>query len=376
MKLFLFFSNSCNGHYPEYIHHLYWGVCQREKIHAVFAVPHSFQEKMVMFDWPFCPRIQWEFIPDKQLPWGAWYKRNFLFSQVLRACIKKYQPDEAFAIALELLMPYIAFMIPHKTKLSGVLYEIYPYRWQSLSVIRRFSAIVWHWLYAKIPQFHHIFTLNDRSAAKTFNRIYHTDHFSFLPDPFNPIEIKLQEDCREKYRLSNKKIILHFGSMGRKKGTLEILKTILAMPQTEAVQYAFVFAGVIQPAIKDEFYQLYERCIKKTTVLVFNQFCTYDFIGNWCMACDAILLPYLETYNSSGCIGYAAQFQKPVIAPRTGLLGKLVRKNQLGILLNEVSEDEIQTALLQVGRQEVSTEYLTINTVEAFCQRILDSYNK
>lgn len=372
MKKILFFAHSAGGHYPEYIHHLYTGVVARQNLNAVFVVPQCFKDKMALFDWSESSRIQWDFVPDERLPWEVWYKRNFQFCRVLCEKIRNYQPDEAFVLSLEMLMPYLAFMAPRHTKISGILYEIYPYRWSSFSFVRKMVSVIWHWFYAKLPQFYHVFTLNDNSAAVFFDRRYRSDHFRFLPDPFNPVQIKQLENFREKYALENKKIVLHFGSMGKKKGTLEILKTILAMPQEEASRYAFVFAGVVQPSIREEFYPLYEKAKSVTDVLVFDGFCSYDFIGNWCMACDAILLPYLETYNSSGCIGYAAQFEKPVIAPRGGLLGKLVRKNRLGILMDRVIPDEIRRGLSEVGLKKFSGTYLSTNSVDAFCHHILD----
>ncbi len=368
----LIYAHSSTGHYPEYIHHLYTGICKRENIRAIFVVPAAFRQKMAMFEWPVCDRIQWDFVPDEELPWSAWYKRNFQFCRVLCRKIRQYHPDESIVLNLEMLMPFLAWMAPRRTKISGILYEIYPYRWNSLSSWRKMAAVVWHRLYAKLSQFHHVFTLNDKSAANFFNHRWHTDHFRFLPDPFNPIRITAPEDFRQKYALGDKKIILHFGSMGRKKGTLEILKAILAMPKEEASRYAFVFAGVVQPVIRDEFYQLYEKAKSAAKILVFDEFCSYEFIGNWCAACDAILLPYLETYNSSGCIGYAAQFGKPVIAPRSGLLGKLVRKNCLGILMNDVSSESIRCALGEIEKAKISRDYLSTNSVENFCHHILD----
>ena len=59
------------------------------------------------------------------------------------------------------------------------------------------------------------------------------------------------------------------------------------------------------------------------------------------MSCDVILTPYKRINTSSGAIGYAAQFKKPVIATGGGLLGKLVNKYHLGVLISDVSGESI-----------------------------------
>ena len=95
-------------------------------------------------------------------------------------------------------------------------------------------------------------------------------------------------------------------------------------------KYAFVFAGVIASNIKSEFYRLVEQYRKDIQIIVIEGFLEYDTIGSLCMSCDVILTPYKRINTSSGAIGYAAQFKKPVIATGGGLLGKLVNKYHLG----------------------------------------------
>ncbi|MBN2703678.1 MAG: hypothetical protein JXR23_05645, partial [Pontiellaceae bacterium] len=53
---------------------------------------------------------------------------------------------------------------------------------------------------------------------------------------------------------------------------------------------------------------------------------------------DWIVMPYLRSEYSSGILAHAAGVATPVIAPDSGLLGRLVRQNQLGICLSITPE--------------------------------------
>lgn len=377
MKKILIFTHSASGHHPEYLHHLYLGVVERQGIEAVFVVPLYFQEKRKLFSWPECDRISFDYIPDKEVSWGdgKWYKRNYRFTKVLKSYTLKHQPEEIFMIDPMMCMPYLAFIMPRGAKISGILYEIYQYRWKSLSFPRKIAALIWHWLLAKNNCFKTLFLLNDSTTVEYNNHTYHTNHFCYLPDPFMPLR-QPAYDFRQKFRIdSNRRILFHFGSFGRKKGTLEILKSVLTLSNDEQKEYCFVFAGCIQSSIHDEFYYLSNLIKAKTTVqlFVFDEFCSYDFLAGWCAACDAILVPYLEAYNSSGCIGYAAQFMKPVVGPNYGLLGKLIKDFNLGIQIANIETEQLIEAYHKVKNAKVDgTSYLKENTVEAFCQVILD----
>lgn len=375
MKKLLVFSHSAGGHHPEYLHHLYHGVVKEGKIEAIFVVPRCFQEKKGLFPWEACDRISFDYVPDEALSWGdgKWYKRNYRFAMVMQKYVKIHHPDEVFMLDPMICMPYLAFMVHRGTKVSGILYEIYQYRWHSLSYFRKIAALLWHWLLGRRKCFKNIFLLNDAETAQRDNQIYHTEHFRYLPDPYIPLP-KPKEDFRQKYAISpTRKTFLHFGSMGRKKGTLEILESISCLSRDEQEKYCFVFAGCIQPVIHDEFYQRINdlKFSSSIQIFVFDQFCSYEFLAGWCAACDAILVPYLEAYNSSGCIGYAAQFNKPVIGPEYGLLGKLIKEYQFGVQVPEVDTPHLLDAYKEVHRYAINgVKYLQENSVENFCSAI------
>lgn len=374
-KKLLIFTHSASGHHPEYLHHLYTGIEERIELEAVFVVPEYFQKRKSLFEWPICERISFDYMPDELVSWGdgKWYKRNYRFAKLVRNYTQKHHPDEVFMLDPMMYMPYLAFMMPNGIKYSGILYGIYTYRWEELSYPRRFAELLWHWLLARKECFKNIFVLNDADSVQYFNIVYHTKHFQFLPDPIQSIPNQ-KEDFRKKFKIRNeRKILLHFGSFGKKKGTLEILRSALSLSNDEQENYCFVFAGCVQDAIKEEFYRLKNEVDDtKVQCFVFDEFCSYQFIADWCRVSDAILVPYLMAYNSSGCIGYAAQCNKPVIGPSYGLLGKLIRKYELGIVMDKITPFTLSNAYKNISLYHCDGRaYIQDNSVQEFQKVIL-----
>ena len=86
-------------------------------------------------------------------------------------------------------------------------------------------------------------------------------------------------------------------------------------------------------------------------IILKDEFCSYDFIGSLCMNANYVMLPYTKNEGSSGCLGIAAQFNIPVISTNKNLLGKLVKKNKLGIALNDVSAKGLSQILMILTKE-------------------------
>lgn len=365
----IIFAPSVTGHNLEYIHHLYMGYLTKKDECLIFVIPELFNKQKELFHWPQSTYISFDLMSMAEVGNldDSWYKKQLRFSLLLRKYIKKHNATTAFVIDLMSMMPFLPCLIWRSVKISGIIYGIYLYRWEELSIHRKLSEIIWHTLLVKRSIFEKIYVLNDRGAALYLNKIYNTDKFKFLPDPYVPLEVPYK-DLRIEYNIPiSKKIFFHFGSMGYRKGTLLILESILQMSQSERDKYVFVIAGIIQGGIKDQFYDILQRIGDSATILVFDYFNSFETIANWCQNADAILIPYLSSYQSSGIIGYAAQYKKPVITTNKGLVGKLVRKYHLGITLDPVNCDSLIQAYNDIENWEnCNSKYLDHNNVDKF----------
>ena len=223
--------------------------------------------------------------------------------------------------------------------------------------------------------FERVFLLNDTNSTRYYNKKYFTDKFDYLPDPYLPIEHISEINIRTEYDIKkNKKILLHFGGMSKRKGTLDILNSILLLKDEIASNFCFIFAGRVYDDIKREFYDKINEIGNRCQVLIFDSFCEYNFLGILCKNSDFILMPYHITSQSSGVMAYAAQFEKPVIAPSSGLLGRIVEDYKLGILLPEINPEIIASCLSSKmfssyrHNKNCSREYLANNTIEKFVE--------
>ena len=147
MEKLLIFSQSVTGHYLEYLHHFYCEEAKHPDKQIVIIAPRLFEERRFLLEWPEANNITFDLQPDSELSYkGHWLANSFRFNLVLRRCIKKHQPDHVFVLAFMLLMPFLPFLVPHDTKVSGILYELYIYRWRKLSFLRRYYKVLQHWL--------------------------------------------------------------------------------------------------------------------------------------------------------------------------------------------------------------------------------------
>ena len=270
-------------------------------------------------------------------------------------------------------MPFLPFFVNKKIKISGIVYLIYLYRWKNASFQVRLLDVIKYLIFANIKKFEKIYLLNDRIAPVYLNKKFKTNVFSYLPDPFTPLSIEKNRNLRNELNIPVEKIIcIHFGALTARKGTLELMQAITLAQESALNKCCFIFAGEIYNDIKKSFYQLAKQAEKMTQIIIIDQFCDYEFIGSLCLTSDFILIPYKDSEQSSGVIGYAAQFGIPVVGPGWGLLGKLIKRNNLGFLLKNTSAFEITNFINNIERFSFSTKtnYIQNNTVIQFTNTI------
>lgn len=372
MKKILIYFTSVTGHNIEFIHHLYMGAMKRG-VEAVFVVPATYEQQKSLFDWPSCPHIRFDLMPMAEvgsLADSIW-KKSWRFSRLLRRYMDKNGIKTAFVADLLGLMPFLPLFMPVKYAIHGLIFNIYLYRWHTRARYKSLIEASIHWLMKITPAIKRIYVGNDSAAPKYLNRLFKTEKYLYIPDPVNDIEVAFC-DMREKYGVSaDKKILYHFGAMGGRKGTIQILESIALLPEEEAKRYCFVFAGVVQET--KAFYDALEKVKDKCQILVFDQFCEFEFIAQWCQCCDAILMPYTQTHMSSGVIGYGAKYGKPLLGPGSGLIGKLMRRYHLGITLESISGETLSKAYAALFCQYApQREYMKQNSTGRFCDVVYE----
>ena len=369
----LIFDSSVTGHHLEYLHHYYMEAIGHTDEEYVIMVPNDFIKVKKEYDWPYSSNISFFYIPEEDeilLKETNFYKLGWNTSKILQRAVRKIKPDRVLLTMLMQFIPFIIFLLPRNVRVRGIMYKIYLYEEHRMGKLRLAAERLRFWLAARSSKIEKIFVLNDEDSARTFNTLYSTSKFRSLPDPVPSVDFSKVKSVREELGVSPvEKLYLHFGGLDGRKGTIDILKSIIASKKGELKDSCFVFAGRINKNTLNDFYDLLSVAKEKTRILVFDQFCSYDFLWNLCYSCDVILMPYHLTSLSSGILGYAAVFNKPVIGPDNGLIGNLIKKYELGISTQFPLKPEIYNNHIYNSEKGCSL-YVITNSVKKFREEI------
>ena len=381
MKIIIY-NRTIGGHHLEYIHHLYMAaIAQRAHLFYI-VLPKRFEELKDNWTWPFSENIHFILFNDgydKKKSLTIWDLLQISWNniKIINHYANEVHADKIYCNTIIELIPFAPFLIRRKIRLLGIVYRIYLYDIGQKTRLSYVFDKVKFWIMSRAKVFETVFILNDRDGANRLNKLYHTRKFLFLPDPYIPLPSENLTDFRRENGIpEGKKLFVQFGALNTNKSTIEILESIRQINDEECGSFAFAFVGVVYEDIKLRFYEIYNELKDKVQIIVKDEYCSYKTFASLCIACDAILTPYRRTAQSSGLIGYAAQFHKPVIAPDKGLLGSLVKSYGLGLLISDISSECLTEAYRKVSRGEVKisdSNYCVNNSVEAFQNVVFNS---
>lgn len=371
----LIFDDTLAGHHLEYLNKIYQAAVTHKGSNYIFAVPtKQFEEKKHLREWPQADNIKWFFLNDDEI-------RNILsksqiatcyrLSKLIKKCAMEVKADHILLISLATAVPILPLILPKSVTLSGIVYRIYLRR--KISGIKQMVDKTRYTVLARSKNVSKVFILNDPRSAERLNELYNTDKFISLADPVPEVRLELLEDLREELNIpSDKTVFLHFGAMDIRKGTIDILKAIALLDNTDLDDKVFIFAGNIPENLQAEFDADLDVARKNgARIIVEKGFVEYERLFNLCHTSDCILMPYRMSDLSSGALGYASIFNIPVIGPGSGLIGELITDNHLGHTLNVVSAKTIATALLDFKKYKTSSDYSSYNSSSAFTSTLL-----
>lgn len=374
MKRKLVYCPRIAGHRLEYIHHIYQGV-RNSRDYFIFVVPSEFENQKDKLEWDLYDNVTFVTLDNKFKTSSniSKIKQSICNSKALAYYAKQYKVDDVVVLDLMEYVPFLPYYVPSKIKVKGIIYKIITYEWKYEGFLRRKLDYLKYWVMAKFKVYDSVYMLNDINAPIELNKKFKTSHFKFLPDPVVPINSVEDIDIRTKYKIScHKKIILHPGGMLPYKGTLEILKALAVIPKEYHDEYAFIFAGRVTKSIKDEFYKLLKNIDEKLQVIIEDDFFTFERLGAFFKSADWILIPYKTRSQSSGIVGHAAFFKKPVIAVKGGLIGSIVEAYNLGVLIDDSTYTSISDVLVKLPNWNyVANKYVESHKIEDFTRIIL-----
>lgn len=375
MKTTIIFETSLRGHRYEYLYNLYNAASQKTQESFVFILPHDKRlDEWKSFDDGRIKIVKIKAELLKKVNGGNLLVSAYRKSIFLRHYVKKYQATHVFLIFLMLYIPFVLWILPKRVKISGIVYR--SFLWEDnkkKGILRRLFEWLRYWLMAKSLKIKKILLLNDNQSADFFNKCFATDKFIRLPDPYTPLDGSIKNIKELLHIDAFDNLFIQIGLLSERKGTLEILDALLMLSTEEKLHNHFYFAGKVADDIKDSFYAKMNNLKSKgVQVYVKDEFISFEFLNSLCASCDCMLTPYKNTCQSSGAIGYAAQYGKPVIGPSKGLLGYLIKHYRLGFQIDEVCADDIYSAISNFKRIFVPNDYVKDNQLSDFLKICLD----
>jgi glycosyltransferase involved in cell wall biosynthesis len=169
----------------------------------------------------------------------------------------------------------------------------------------------------------------DEYLAADLQREHPSVPIFFLPDPCpTPAACDGAEARRLLGVPADKPVFLFYGGGYRRKGLHLAAQAMSDMPATES---AFLLCVGQQNPTGETARQL-DRLVEQGRARVINRYVSVEEEQLSFAAADAVLLPYINHFGTSGVLSRAMAAGKMVIASDEQLLGRLVREHGLGLL--------------------------------------------
>ena len=383
----LFFDIAITGHHSEYIGHIinYLGNVNFPNNQFYFVVNPKFATTFpdIYHKASMIKNLNWIPISDYELMKvegsnGIW--SSLMAMKILDRYAKRYRVDHVMVLDFHPIKYASIFYTP-PYRMSSILFLLFhrlnKETWkQKLEYFKRYYITKWS---SANKQLNKIFILNDSDAVDFMNKEFKTNCFEMLPDPIPNLKPLEDFDIYSHYAINQeRKIFLHIGALGDRKGTREVIESALHLGKVNQRKVAILLAGKASNAEDEKSYlELIKDINERTNVHMIwdNQFVPNRMMKSLFNQCDTVLLPYKNAEFSSGILGHAAAANKRVIATNAGLIKNLVNRYQLGSLLDNPNAADLADKMTQImsiaPNKEGQSKFVEEHSPEVFALTIL-----
>lgn len=383
----LFFDIQITGHHSEYIGHLVdYLFVNNDLTDEYFFVVHpdfSKQFSEIFSKAQQLTNVTWieitidEFRKSQQ---GGLIRNSFSIYKLMDSYATKYKVNQVCVLYFNSFqIPFIIYR--PKYVLSGILFLQF-YRMSKstakdkLKYYRKYYVTK---LYSLNSRLQRVFILNDEKTAEYLNEEFSTTVFQMLPDPIPVLTPLAYFDIYEHYSIERtRKIFLHIGSLGDRKGTFEIIGAAKLIASETQNEVAILLVGKASDHESELIHQKVEKVTKESgvTVLWDNQFVSSEMMKSLFDQCTAVLIPYKNAEASSGILGHAVAANKSVIAPKNGLLKDIIENYNLGVLIERVESELIAKAITFLADSNYliseNKDFMERHTPSVFAKRLFN----
>jgi glycosyltransferase involved in cell wall biosynthesis len=272
----------------------------------------------------------------------------------MRRHLRRSGAQHGFFLMLDLLsLPLALGLGAGGGRLSGILFRpsvhygaIGPYEPSRNERLRDWRKDLLYRLMLRNRALARVLSLDPFFPEHARKRYLNGDKVIALPDPANPPTDLRSAEEHARFAPTGRIGFLLFGYLTERKGPLAVLDALVLLPREAAARIAVLFAGRVDPALRDQFDQRRRALAARHPDLwlhVDDRRLDQAELASLVRQSDVVLAPYQRFVGSSGVLLWAAVNGRPVLAQEFGLVGRLTREHQLGLSVD--ASDPSQLAL-------------------------------
>jgi glycosyltransferase involved in cell wall biosynthesis len=355
---------------------------------TVLVTPDFFEKHPQIIQETLSPKVKWMAVSDSEF--SAWQitksqsvtKRASFEWNLLRQYITETHSVYAFLMYIDYLQIALLTQKALPCPVSGILfrptlvnYPAHSFK-ERLNTFRKNLTLK---LFVKSKKLDSLFNL-DPFATDYIKQHWQTDKVVFLPDPVQvyPSQKSVEEIKNELGIKENRKVFLIFGFLDSRKGISEVMEAVGKISKAKSHKGTLLIVGPWEESERAKFdIKLKEiEGVSDFQIITKNTFIADHDIQPYFEVSDYILALYDKHIGMSAITVRAAAAQKPLLTYNFGLMGKIVKENELGLIINNDLMEKLQMLLTQevkIGNKQRMKEYADLNRAENYAKVILDN---
>jgi glycosyltransferase involved in cell wall biosynthesis len=274
-------------------------------------------------------------------------------------------------------------------RFSGILFrpsvhygEIGPYRPSLKERLRDLRKTILYRLMLLNPALERVLSLDPFFPRHARAHYRHGEKVMALPDPAHPLVTPGASGNAGEFVPAGRVGFLLFGYLAERKGPLAVLDALLLLPPEIAQRLAVLFAGKIDPDLRDRLeerrWALADRC-PDLWLRIDDRRLEEAELSSLVRRSDVVLAPYQRFVGSSGVLLWAAQSGRPVLAQEYGLVGRLTREHRLGVSVDSGNPVQLAFEIARMVRlgpanfidRPAAAEFAAAQTPHRFASLVL-----
>lgn len=367
MRKILFFDAAASGHHGEFLENVIFGLSAADSEHSTILAHPELEPRLSAFRAAVGSKIQLIFLKADEV--GHLEQARGIIQIGKRQLVVLSRYLQALGVRRVVLMhmnlhqyALHAWRVPSGAEVVGLLLNPYTpmdrahgLKAKCFAAITGLRKRLQFMLLLRNQSISKIFLLNDTRMAEQLNRWYpRRKVFASIPDPLPASCPALEKEAPTS--LERPFTFLLAGSMAPRKGVLEVLEALISLRgwldqpiclrlvgrfRREASGYKEQVLSGIRELEKGE-------AGSRIHVYIEDAFIDNASLSREFSEADCVLTPYLEFYGSSGMVGHACRYQKPLLGCLDGLLGELIRDRKLGLCVDPRDAKHFAATMLRI----------------------------